>query len=81
MCAHGRRTAASAAWGAGAAVQLLPRLFEGQRGSATAVSAARGQRRQRYCCLGRAAASGDSANALSAVSGTVAVVQGLAVAA
>ena len=68
MCAYARRTAASVAWGAAAAVLLLPRLHEGQRGSATAVSAARGQRRQRYYCLGRAAASGDSANAPSAVS-------------
>ena len=42
MCAYGRRTAASAARGAAAAVLLLPRLHGGQRGSATAVSAARG---------------------------------------
>ena len=42
MCAYGRRTAASAARGAAAAVLLLPRLHGGKRGSATAVSAARG---------------------------------------
>jgi hypothetical protein len=41
MCAYGRRTAASAAWGAAAAVLLLPRLHGGSGGSDTAVSAAR----------------------------------------
>ena len=92
----GSKEAVVAGWGPAAACRLSLRqgvhvllrqedcglgCVGGSGGRPAATSAARGQWRQRYCCLGRAAASGDSANAPSAVSGTVAVVQGPALAA